>query len=131
MMDKMEGDAGVDQLGHREYVGGLWDEMGKLQFDFMVSQGLSPEHTMLDIACGALRGGVHHNGAVCGEVSHNDSLRPVLHLELEPKRNTAAAPVAPEAVAASDLPPLIPPLTEIQACPGECSGPRACDWSGP
>ncbi len=59
MMEKMEGDAGVDQLGHREYVGGLWDEMGKLQFDFMVSQGLSPEHTMLDIACGALRGGVH------------------------------------------------------------------------
>ena len=39
----------------------------------------------------ALRGGVHHNGAVCGEGSHNDSLRPVLHLELEPKRNTAAA----------------------------------------
>ena len=59
MMEKLEGDAGVEQLGHREYVGGLWDEMGKLQFDFMVSRGLKPEHVMLDIACGALRGGVH------------------------------------------------------------------------
>jgi len=43
--------------GHREFVGGLWDEMGRLQFDFLVKQGLKPSHVFLDIACGALRAG--------------------------------------------------------------------------
>jgi cyclopropane fatty-acyl-phospholipid synthase-like methyltransferase len=40
-------------------VGGMWDELGRLQFDFMVEQGLRPEHRLLDIGCGSLRGGVH------------------------------------------------------------------------
>lgn len=44
---------------HREFVGGLWEEVGKLQFDFMVSKGLTPASTLLDVGCGALRGGVH------------------------------------------------------------------------
>ena len=44
---------------HREIIGGLWDEMGRLQFDFMRTQGLRPEHRFLDLGCGALRGGVH------------------------------------------------------------------------
>ncbi|MCB0322923.1 MAG: hypothetical protein KDD69_05095 [Bdellovibrionales bacterium] len=44
---------------HREYVGGKWDEIGPLQFQYLVSQGLRPEHVFLDIACGSLRGGVH------------------------------------------------------------------------
>ena len=44
---------------HRLMVGGSWDEIGSLQFDFMVSQGLSPASTLLDVGCGALRGGVH------------------------------------------------------------------------
>jgi hypothetical protein len=43
---------------HREVVGGLWDELGQLQLDFLMGQGLRPEHTLLDIGCGALRGGV-------------------------------------------------------------------------
>jgi hypothetical protein len=46
-------------IGHRDYVGGMWDEIGQLQFDFLVSQGLTPEHVFLDVACGSLRGGVH------------------------------------------------------------------------
>jgi hypothetical protein len=50
---------GVRQLGHREYVGGKWDEIGRLQFDYLVSRGLEPHHVLLDIACGSLRGGVH------------------------------------------------------------------------
>ncbi len=54
-----EGVAGVLAIGHRDYVGGLWEEMGQLQFDFLVSHGLEPRHTLLDIACGSLRGGVH------------------------------------------------------------------------
>ena len=43
---------------HRSAIGGKWDELGKLQFDFLVSKGLSPESTLLDIGCGSLRGGV-------------------------------------------------------------------------
>ncbi len=39
-------------------VGGMWEEMGKLQFDFIISKGLKPEHNLLDIGCGSLRGGL-------------------------------------------------------------------------
>ena len=53
-----EGEAGVKRAGHRKYVGGMWDEIGQLQFDFLLSQGLRPEHYLLDVACGALRLGV-------------------------------------------------------------------------
>lgn len=54
-------DAGraIREVGHRDYVGGKWDEIGRLQLDFMKSRGLRPAHVFLDIACGALRGGVH------------------------------------------------------------------------
>jgi SAM-dependent methyltransferase len=44
---------------HREIIGGAWNEIGELQFSFMVDKGLRPEHTLLDIGCGSLRGGVH------------------------------------------------------------------------
>jgi SAM-dependent methyltransferase len=47
----------IDEVGHRTWVGGLWDEMGRLQFDFLVAHGLKPHHVFLDIACGALRAG--------------------------------------------------------------------------
>ncbi len=47
------------ELGHREYVGGLWNELGKLQFEFLISEGLLPHHYLLDLACGSLRAGVH------------------------------------------------------------------------
>jgi SAM-dependent methyltransferase len=53
--------SGPDQDEFRwwEYaVGGMWDEMGRLQFDYMVSRGLRPDHYLLDVGCGALRGGV-------------------------------------------------------------------------
>jgi SAM-dependent methyltransferase len=39
-------------------VGGLWEAMGKLQFDYLVSEGLTPSARLLDIGCGSLRGGV-------------------------------------------------------------------------
>jgi hypothetical protein len=48
---------GIKAIGHRVWVGGLWDEIGKLQFDFLIAQGLKPNHVLLDIACGSLRGG--------------------------------------------------------------------------
>ncbi len=54
-----QGERGIRLLGHRLYVGGKWEEIGKLQFDYLVRQGLGPQDCFLDIACGALRGGVH------------------------------------------------------------------------
>jgi cyclopropane fatty-acyl-phospholipid synthase-like methyltransferase len=44
---------------HRDFVGGMWDEIGSLQFEFLKKQGLSPNHRLMDIGCGCLRGGVH------------------------------------------------------------------------
>jgi SAM-dependent methyltransferase len=43
---------------HRTEVGGMWDEVGPLERDFLVSQGLQPQHDLLDVGCGSLRGGV-------------------------------------------------------------------------
>ena len=41
----------------RSAVGGLWEELGQYQLDLMISQGLLPHHTLLDIGCGCFRGG--------------------------------------------------------------------------
>ena len=53
-----KGDRGIAIRGHRGYVGGMWEEIGKLQFDFLLSEGLRPDSYLLDIACGSLRLGV-------------------------------------------------------------------------
>lgn len=60
--------AAVDPV---EAIGGRWDEIGTLQFEFLRRAGLRPEHTMLDVGCGALRGGRHfirylERGRYCG-----------------------------------------------------------------
>ncbi|MEL6494876.1 MAG: class I SAM-dependent methyltransferase [Cyanobacteria bacterium J06623_7] len=47
------------QNKHRGFIGGKWEEIGQLQYDFMRSQGLQPQHKLLDIGCGCLRGGIH------------------------------------------------------------------------
>jgi SAM-dependent methyltransferase len=47
---------------HREVVGGAWDEIGRLQLDYLVDSGLAPSANLLDVGCGALRGGVHLAG---------------------------------------------------------------------
>ena len=44
---------------HRYEVGGYWGELGKLQLDFLTSQGLEPTSRFLDVGCGTLRAGVH------------------------------------------------------------------------
>lgn len=49
----------IDNLAHREMVGGLWQEVGELQFEYIKAHGLKPDHRLLDIGCGALRGGLH------------------------------------------------------------------------
>lgn len=43
---------------HRDVIGGMWDELGRLQHDFLVAQGLQPHHRLIDIGCGSLRAGV-------------------------------------------------------------------------
>ena len=43
----------------RDVVGGKWDEIGYLQYNFLLSQGLLPSHKFLDVGCGSFRGGVH------------------------------------------------------------------------
>lgn len=44
---------------HRDFVGGLWEQLGTLQLEFLRSQGLAPHHRFVDVGCGALRGGLH------------------------------------------------------------------------
>jgi hypothetical protein len=82
-----DGPATVRLIGHRAYVGGLWDEIGKLQLDFMVANGLKPENYLLDIACGSLRAGVRfieylEPGHYLGIEKEHELLRSGVDLEL-------------------------------------------------
>ena len=54
-----------DPYWHRSTVRGnaaFWDYLGQLQLDYLVEQGLKPEHYLLDVGCGPLRAGVHFIG---------------------------------------------------------------------
>lgn len=52
-------DADVERKLHREFVGGLWEELGDWQFRLMVERaGLEPDMKFLDLGCGCFRGGV-------------------------------------------------------------------------
>jgi SAM-dependent methyltransferase len=51
--------ARLRKFSHRGHVGGLWDELGRRQLDFLVEQGLAPEDELLDVGCGSLRAGIH------------------------------------------------------------------------
>ena len=44
---------------HRNMVGGFWQEIGSLQFEFLKNRGLLPQHKFIDIGCGAMRGGLY------------------------------------------------------------------------
>ncbi len=43
----------------KEAVGGMWDVIGPFQLENLKRHGLRPHHTLLDIGCGSLRGGLH------------------------------------------------------------------------
>lgn len=40
---------------HRDAIGGLWEELGILQFNFLIGEGLARHHAMLDVGCGCGR----------------------------------------------------------------------------
>lgn len=44
---------------HRMFVGGKWDQLGKMQLEFLKGQGLTPQDRLLDVGCGAFRAGRH------------------------------------------------------------------------
>jgi hypothetical protein len=56
---KKRGMRGIEQLGHRGYVGRpeWYEASGQRQFDFMLKHGLLPGDVLCDIGCGPLRGG--------------------------------------------------------------------------
>ncbi len=37
----------------------MWEQLGELQFAQLCAAGLEPHHSLLDIGCGSLRGGIH------------------------------------------------------------------------
>ncbi len=43
---------------HRHIIGGLWDELGTKQLQYLKDKGLKPHHKLLDVGCGSLRLGV-------------------------------------------------------------------------
>jgi SAM-dependent methyltransferase len=42
---------------HRDAVGGMWEEIGRLQLNFLIANGLARSSKLIDIGCGCLRGG--------------------------------------------------------------------------
>ncbi|MFQ5999445.1 MAG: class I SAM-dependent methyltransferase [Candidatus Bathyarchaeia archaeon] len=47
------------KIDPKRAVGGMWEEIGKLQFGFLLKNGLMPNHKLLDLGCGSLRGGIY------------------------------------------------------------------------
>lgn len=95
--DKQLTTADMDKNVHHGAVGGMWEEMGQLQTEFMLSQGLRPDHNLLDIGCGCLRGGIHFidyldSGNYFG-LDVNNSLIEAGRYELEQAGLTSKEPV--------------------------------------
>ena len=92
----------VNEGRHRAAIGGLWEEMGQFQLEFLKGQGLRPHHKLLDVGCGALRFGhlavdyldaTHYYGqdlsAEIIEAGYSKELNEAQHLKL-PRTNLAA-----------------------------------------
>ena len=52
-----EGEEGLAVRTHRQMVGSKWDQLGELQLSFLMNEGLRPDHTFCDVACGSFRAG--------------------------------------------------------------------------
>ncbi len=100
-----QGSEGIEILGHRGYVGGMWDEIGRLQFDFLVARGLVPQSVLLDVACGSLRLGTQvipylEPGHYLGIEKEEGLVRAGLEKELDPR---VLAQKRPEIVISSEF----------------------------
>jgi SAM-dependent methyltransferase len=49
----------IEAGAHRTFIGGVWDTHGESQLTYLRSQGLLPNHRMVDIGCGPFRAGRH------------------------------------------------------------------------
>ncbi|HEY3070429.1 MAG TPA: class I SAM-dependent methyltransferase [Gaiellaceae bacterium] len=85
---------------HRRTIGNvpLWEELGRLQFTYLIEQGLRPEHYLLDVGCGPLRGGVHfirylEPGRYHGVDKNQDALEEARERELTPDEIAEKRPV--------------------------------------
>lgn len=96
------------QKKHRQVIGGLWNELGQLQLEFLITRGLQPYHKLLDLGCGCLRGGVKfinylEQGNYIG-IDINESLLIAGNLEIENSDLTGKLPTLLRSeVFASDL----------------------------
>lgn len=67
-------------IDHRRYVGGMYDEMGQWQFDFVTSRPeFDRKKIFLDVACGSMRLGRHIIGHLeCGNYIGLDMNRAIV-----------------------------------------------------
>lgn len=49
----------TSRRNHKTAVGKDWNASGPAQLERLIKYGMQPSHTMLDIGCGSLRGGMH------------------------------------------------------------------------
>lgn len=49
----------IEKGVHRSFIGGSWDTHGRTQLEYLLSRGLQPADTVLDVGCGCLRAGRH------------------------------------------------------------------------
>src|ERR1700692_1589753 len=89
---------GESVLDHRNPAGELSEEIGKLQFDFLISMGLRPHHHLVDVGCGRLRAGAHFirfldAGRYCGFEKEHDLLSAGIAEELGPVLFNAKRPL--------------------------------------
>ncbi len=87
----------IEKIGHRDYVGGKWSEIGAFQLELMKARGLRPHHVFLDIACGSLRGGVYfipylEKGHYLGVEKEKALVEAGLQKELSPSLLSQKAP---------------------------------------
>ena len=73
---------------HRTEIGGMWQKIGRLQFEFLLMRGLRPDHYLLDVGCGPLRGGVNfiqylNHAHYFGIDKHLPFIRAAKEIELE------------------------------------------------
>jgi SAM-dependent methyltransferase len=87
----------TESTHYRAQVGGLWEQMGELQLNFLVEQGLKDHHTFLDIGCGSMRGGIKF--AQYLRAGHYFGVDANAHLISAGKQELKAAGISPDDVA--------------------------------